>query len=239
MSEPLRREREPRNPEDVLFGIDSSAEPTDEANRAGKPSPFEPSLQARQDDTVHVYALIHTALQEVVEPAKDTFTGTTDHSEKGYQVQNKEPETVTGYAIRFVPESMANLPIYDVLASEILESTPLLHQTLESLPLWARTKLRREGHLRCAGEYNRETDQFETFSLEWKDHPTNQADTLAQILKEVGSEHFVAAVYYFLYTNASKPNASPEALASLRDIQSSSVMNSIREVEDRLENSSL
>lgn len=258
MSESLRREREPRNPEELLFSIDTESEPADESNGAAKPSSFDPLTQGGTDGpSVHTYALIYRAAslkstlelsdalkpetrvaqgRGLAEPTSGTTSGDPNLGLQEYQIQNGELKTATGYAIRFVPESMADLPIYDVLAVPTLESVPLPHQTLESIPSWARVKLRREGHLKCAGEYNRETGQFETFSPEWKAHPSNQADALIQILEEVGNDHFVAAVYYFLHTNASEPNASPEAIASLRDIQPSSVMNSIREVQKRIEN---
>lgn len=222
MSESPRREREPRNPEELIFSLNYGAD--DEENDATEPDPHDHLPQGEVEDTpAHTYALIYRAASPL----------------PMYQLQTEESGVATDYAIRFVPESMADLPIYDVLTSSALESVPLPHQTLESLPPWARTKLRREGHLKCAGEYNEVMEMFETFSPGWKVHPSNQADELVQILEEVGDEHFVAAVYYFLHTNASEPNASPESIASLRDIQPSSVMNSIREVQKRLEDSSL
>lgn len=259
MSESLRRQREPRNPEELLFGTDS--EPIGKGDGAAKPSPIDP-LSQDEDGGVCVYAhaLIHRAAslkttdttsdaltpamrvaqgRGLAEPSRRPSPENPDRGEQEYRITDGELETATGYAIRFVPESMAELPIYDVLAAPTLESVPLPHETLESLPPWARVKLRREGHLKCAGKYNRETSQFETFAPEWKMHSTNQADVLAQILEEVGKEHFVAAVYYFLHTHASEPNSNPEVIASLRDIRSSSVMNSIREVQSRLETSSL
>lgn len=260
MSESLRRQRQPRNPEELLFG--TGPESLGKGDGAAKPSPTDPLSQEEEEEGtfVHAHALIYRAASlKTTEATSDALTPATrvaqgrglaepsstvpsenpDRGQQGYRIENGELETATGYAIRFVPESMADLPIYDVLAAPTLESAPLPYQTLESLPPWARTKLRREGHLKCAGDYNRETNQFETFAPEWKMHPSNQADVLVQILEEVGNEHFVAAVYYFLHTHASEPNANPEVIASLRDIQPSSVMNSIREVQNRLETSSL
>jgi hypothetical protein len=225
MSESLRREREPRNPEELIFsldyGTDRGGNEEDSATESSRDDSHSPETTGGEAEYTH--ALIHRSTS----------------SQAIYRLEKEGLENPTEYAICFVPESMAYLSVYDVLADPTLDNTPLSQLTLESLPAWARAKLRREGHLKCTGEYNKETDLFETLSPGWKALPTNQADELVQILEEVGDEHFVAAVYYFLHANASASHADLEAIASLRDIQPSSVMNSIREVQKRLEDSSL
>jgi hypothetical protein len=225
MSESLRREREPRNPEELIFSLDYGTDRGgNEEGEATEPSQDDShSPETTGGEAEYTHALIYRSA-----PSRPI-----------HQLQKEGLETPTEYAICFVPESMVYLPVYDVLSDPTLESDPLSHLTLESLPSWARAKLRREGCLKCTGEYNKETDLFDTLSPGWKVRPSNQADELVQILEEVGDENFVAAVYYFLHTNASAPYADPEAIASFRDIQPSSVMNSIREVQKRLEDSSL
>ena len=225
MSESLRREREPRNPEELIFsldyGTDRGGNEEGGATESSRDDSHSPDTTGGEGGYTH--ALIYRSAS----------------SRAIYRLEKEGLEDPTEYAICFVPESMAYLSVYDVLADPSLDSVPLSHQMLGSLPSWARAKLRREGHLKCAGEYNKEAESFETLSPGWEMHPSNQADELVQILEEVGDEHFVAAVYYFLYTNASSTRADLESIASLRDIQPSSVMNSIREVQKHLETPSL
>lgn len=166
-----------------------------------------------------------------------------DDSEEGYQVptvsfEMSAPESETGYMIRFIPKSLRKHPFYDALTAPTLESVPLTETGLHSIPGWAQAKLRRDGHLKCSGMYDEKARVFEQFSLGWQDHPSNQADALARILEELGPDQFAAAVYYFLHTEASEQYAHPEAIAEIRDIKPSSVMDRVKKAEQMLESSS-
>lgn len=211
MADAVRREREPRNPKEILISTPSSEgeQPDEEA----APDYSTLCWDATDDaDARPVYAVIYRK-----------------HAQGGHGRSDS-----TDHQIRFVPPEMTGRSVYDILTETTLRSHAIDDATYESIPTWAQLQLHRNGHVKVSGSFNPETSEFDDFRTGWGVDKMNQADVLYELVHELGSENFVAAVYYFLHTHASDANASPEAIAEIRDIQPASVQNRIREVQNTL-----
>lgn len=224
MKQSVRRERSARSPEDMLIGpfenqsetrVSQRGRRTDTTLRRTKPQgsagEFAPMSDGGPDQSpVRLRALM-------------------------YRSSRDGGATEPGYAVRFVPESMVDENVYDLCANEGLESNPVTAQMLDSLPGWARAKLKRDGYLKFRGQFDSADGYFTSFYLGWENQRENQADRLVEILDNMGSDEFAASVYYFINTQASERYSSPETIADIRGIKSASVMDGITRARRKLE----
>lgn len=248
MSGSVRRQREERDTEDWLFtDTETQMESSDELDRPDGP----PDLRAERVPSSMSYFLVHRTAsldsdREPGEPSeaeslvaigrgKAEPAQTDGDAERTYTFEFGDLETESGFSLRVVPESLADLPIYDILTVPTLESHPLPKTALRSIPGGARAKLRRDGYLKCHGIYDRDRAEFQTVRYGWHKQPEQVADILGEVLEEFGGDHPLRALYYFLNHYASDQYADPEAIAELRDIKSSTVIDEIRAAERELD----
>lgn len=141
----------------------------------------------------------------------------------------------TGYVMHFVDDDFIDMPIYDIINIPDAPCYSVSQFTLESLPAWAQTKLEQQGHLKCSGEYDKNSKEFRELRPGWDEQARSGADVLVEMLEEYDGELLARPVYYFLSQHASDEYADPEAIAELRGIQESSVKSEIRKASEQLD----
>ena len=143
----------------------------------------------------------------------------------------------SGYVMHFVDRRYTDLSIYDILTLPDVGCYPVKRATLETLPHHAVTTLQRDGHLKFTANYDGSTKEFYGYQYGWDIEQVNPADVLAEMLLNSDEDKLASFVYYFIHRFASEHYATPESIAEIRDIKSSSVVDAIKKAERSLDQS--
>lgn len=141
-------------------------------------------------------------------------------------------QSETGFFMHFVTSDQKDLPIYDIISLPQSTAYPVSQQTFDSLPKWAKEILEREGHLKCNAIYDTDTSRFKNVQQGWQ-RKMNPYDKIIQLTDELNGD-IVSASYYLAWKHGSEEFSHPESIAQARDIKPQSVIDSIRNVENRL-----
>lgn len=138
------------------------------------------------------------------------------------------------YVVHFVSPSQRELHWMDVVGLPEASAYPVPNSLFASLPSWARSELEETGYLKCSGVYDHSEKALTDVVAGWKERSNTPADELARMLAAVDGDRLAGVVYLFLQEYGSEAYSTPEAIASLRDIQPASVETEIAAVSETL-----
>lgn len=107
----------------------------------------------------------------------------------------------------------------------------LSEQEAETLPELVRDELKTQNLVQATVVVDDFTEFLVVLCLGWGFRDQNSADVLAAMLRCSDRRGFTRAVYYYLSMFASETYANPDALARLKDIQSSTIHSELRKAE--------
>lgn len=241
MDDGVRRSREPRKPPNLYEpqtecpqGLTSTREaglqvtpvPSQRPQKRGADSPTSPD---RPIDSTTPTEALSTHPESIL-----AFIYRTNQPE-GSQSECIEGEQADElqFEYRIVPERMGGAAeMYDILTSRELISKPLPSDWFHAFPQSAQNQLLRVGHLRAVFLESPDGDLL-NFTSGWVANSSNRADVLANLLRNF-DDAFAPSVYYFLHQEASEGVGSVEAIAEMRKIKQSTVVEGINQTKNRL-----
>lgn len=141
----------------------------------------------------------------------------------------------TAFLMHFIPTAeYRNLTPFDIASLPQNIAYPVNQTTLNSLPNWALSKLREQGHLKIKAEYTGE--EFENVHEGWNT-ATNPYDRILQLADKFDGD-IIQVVYYLAAENGSGTWSDPKTMADIRDIKTESVEDAISKIKRQIESES-
>lgn len=141
----------------------------------------------------------------------------------------------TAFFMHFIPTAeYRNLTPYDIASLPQNIAYPVNQTTLNSLPNWALSKLREQGHLKIKAEYT--DNEFQNVHEGWNT-ATNPYDRILQLADEFDGD-IIQVVYYLAAENGSGTWSDPKTMADIRDIKTESVEDAISKIKRQIESES-